>query len=160
MWSSKLNENRGLYPTLRQVKIPVFTPKKQFLCNPLHRTTRKNPLYICHALKQDDSTNYSSKLKIWKTCCRYGCFLFIPPVWTMCACAHELSNSLIQWTVFPLLKLTWRVNLSNLPHLLWIEGSFVTYWTKREFGKCECIFREVWEGKAWYNSFWRSIRMY
>ena len=97
VWSAKLNENRGLCPTLRHFKIPVFTPKKQFLSNSPRRTTRKKPFYNCHALKQDDSTNYSSKLKIWKTCCRYGGFLFIPPVWTMCACAHELSNSLILW---------------------------------------------------------------
>ena len=37
----------------------------------------------------------SSQLKFWKTCCRYGCVLFIPTIWTMCACVHELSNSLI-----------------------------------------------------------------
>ena len=61
------------------------------------QTTLKNPLYICDGLKQNDSTNDSCKLKFWKTCCRYGCFLFIPTIWTMCACAHELSNSLITW---------------------------------------------------------------
>lgn len=88
-------QNRGPYPTIRQIKMQIFTLKRQFMCSPWQKTTCKNPLYICDGLKKD-LTNFSIKEKFWKTCCRKGWALFIPTIRRMLACADKLSNSLIR----------------------------------------------------------------